>query len=138
MTQSKDIRVSTQQLLQRASSHDSSAGHQRAGAGGGGWGFESFLRLDPLRGKKCAYSEMPVTERDELSDAVARSIHHWVHTAALRTKQESTDEKKEEKKNPQCSDDQPALMGLCGGSAELRRWEGRKQAGRQAVRPSGG
>lgn len=52
----------------------------------------------PLRGKKCAYSEMAMTERDELSDAVARTIYHWVHTAGLQTEQESTDEEKNKKK----------------------------------------
>lgn len=39
----------------------------------------------------CAYSEVPVAERDELSGAVARSIHH--PHAGPRTQEESTEKK---------------------------------------------
>ena len=39
----------------------------------------------------CAYSEVPVAERDELSGAVAQSIHHWMQR--LWTQEESTERK---------------------------------------------
>lgn len=78
--QEKDVQVSTQQLLQLEEGESLRAFQDCIPWGGGG-----------------AYSEMPVTERGELSDAVARSIYHRVHTAGLRIDQESTDEKEEKK-----------------------------------------
>lgn len=38
---------------------------------------------------RCAYSEVPVAERDELSNAIARNIHHWIQ--GPRAGEESTD-----------------------------------------------
>lgn len=36
----------------------------------------------------CAYSEVPVADRDELSSAVAWSIHHWIQGSGPRWNQQ--------------------------------------------------
>lgn len=65
----------------------------------------------------CAYSEVPVAERDELSGAVAWSIHHWSQGRGLRRNQQ---------KEGHYLDDQASLIWSCG-------WASYKDSGQQQI-----
>lgn len=80
----------------------------------------------------CAYSEVPVAERDELSSAVAWSIHHWAQGRGPRRNQQ---------KESHYLDDQASLIWSCGRASyrdtRQEEMEGMRQVehqGRPAVR----
>ncbi len=79
----------------------------------------------------CAYSEVPVAERDELSSAVAWSIHHWT---------QGRGPKRNQQKESHYLDGQAALIWSCGCASYRdtgrRQMEGMRQVehrGRPAV-----
>lgn len=76
---------------------------------------------------RCAYSEMPVAERDELSSAVACSIHHWMQGCGPRRNQQM---------ESHYLDDQAPLIRSCGcasyGDTEEEELERMRQVPRQA------